>query len=525
MTEGAAARAARVRDLAAAASVVIAWAALRHGLPGFMDLVLADETLYHLSAWRFLHGQGLALSPEGSPLYVAWCGLWQVLCGGDAAVAYFAQWLVTDLLLTLAVFGTLRAAAVPAGAAAAGAVFWASLDVVSRGWPRVSFLALLLALAGAWLARGRGPLALVAGLALATLTRSEYALPLLAALAGWALAARSRTVRIAAAGTAVAALMGAALLTSPRLWLAFSQHYAMVAAAERPGAIADHWVEHERLTGAAFPGAQRVSEAIAVSPRAFGRYVAGNVARLPVAVADGLAGRWSQASLGLPLSLALLALLGLALAPLPGSPPIARGTLGTLSLLVLAALPSLFVYPKAVYLLPALLLGTLAVARGANRVAAMAGWGRTGAVRGWLLAGVAVVGIGWCWQASPRPAPRPILEAVRSMRAAHASLGRPSWRLLENDLGWCLYLGPDRCVGVALDHMPNAPLRATLERARPDAILVSRSWRGHGVLVGDPEFARFLQAPEAFGFRRAFASPAGVFFVRTTNREAGTDQP
>lgn len=477
-----------------------------------MDLILMDETFSHAAAWRLLHGRGFSLSPEGSPLYSAWCAVWQVIAGGDLVVAYFAQWLATDLLLSLAVFAFLadRGCESHRCRERGGAVV-----VTGRRGQGLAARLLLRGIRGpvrsgdpgahpaTRSARGPG-----AGDAREARVRGAAYGFRHGSRAPWTAAGLACGRRVTGRGRGARG----GLATSSRLWTAFSQHYAWAVALETPGTIIDHWREHERVTAQAFPGANSVLEALRVNPRELVRHVSANAGRAIAVVADALVD--SQVE-GLNRALVFLVMLA-AVLPLAGEasagdPKIAA----TLALLSLISVPSLFALPKGVYCLPVLLLGVVGFLRLAATVISAAARALPPVIRDSTVIVAAVSALFVCWHASPRPANQPNLEALGLLRRAHAQEGRPPWRLLEADGGWCVYVGLDRCETVMLHELPPEGWRATLARSEANAVLVGPYWASARTVAQDPDFQRFAREPQEFGFRLVFTTAERGFFRRT----------
>jgi hypothetical protein len=507
-------------------ALVLGLVALRRSAVRALDLGLYDETGYLTAGRALLRHGALPTDLETSPLYVAWYAPFHALLG-DPVDVYFAQWLVTDALLALALFAALRIMGRGAGASLAATLAWAALEVNSVGWPRVYFFALLVALTGVLAEARWGRSLSIAGFATATLARPEYALPLVGAIvlavaARWPAAARRAALPVAlAAVVSAGALAASGRWGGGRVFFAFQQHYALEHAADHPGLVRDSWIEYAAVVERELPGVTTLGGALRAHPGKVLAFVAHNAASVPVVVARALV-RTPWLPPGLSYAWVALAALGLALgraragAPAPPPPPAARRVLVGLALAALAVLPSLVVAAKPAYSLPLVLLGVVLLARGLDdlgRAAAARAGRRTLGELGFVAPFAAPVALVLLVRAPASP--HLILDTVHGVRAVFAAQpAGTTWTMLEAVGDLCAYVDPDRCRRVAHTDKPEAtPLSAFAAERRVDAVLVSHTLLLRADYAADPTVAALLDRPEAVGFVRAWASPVAALFL------------
>ena len=495
------------------ACLVGSWMALRRGFFSRVDIPLWDESVYLDAGWRLLHHADTTTSLPGCFLYTVWYAVWHVLVSDPSALLY-AQWLVVDLSLSIALYFVMRAAGARGLLAYLVATYWSAL-VFAADPPRVGFFALLLVLL-AVLGEYRGRLARTGALlAAAAMTRPEYVLVLVSWLAirGWPRLTR-RARRIAIVGIPAGLLLLATLVGTGiggnRLWHAFGQHYSVRWSARNPSVPVEPWADWETATSASFPGAHSLGQALISNPAEVVRHVAENLREYPgllvtLVASPALPGR----VLGPALIIGILLAIGLRRRwphPVDFRPP------ALLALACVSSLPSLLVKPKAVYALPLVLLALFGVARAARSLAAS-----PERARPWLAGTVCALLTVALWLVPPAPAASlPNATAVAQLRSVWAQQGADErWRMLEADGGWCPFVDHERCTSLwLLDKPAHTGFAQYVRESNVNAVLVSSKFRDNAGVRFDPDFSRFLAAPASFGFRPIFSTPKHTFFLK-----------
>ncbi|MDB6169904.1 MAG: hypothetical protein JWM88_2768 [Verrucomicrobia bacterium] len=353
----------------------------------------------------------------------------------------------------------------------------------------------------------RSRVAALGFVALAALTRLEYALAGVAAILLWlVLAVRVKSSAKKTAGPlfdfrkslAWAPLLLALFicwhihgwrLGSERGWFAFQQHYAVGLAEAGSRTGINPWLGYGQVIAEDFPGASSLRDAIRVNRPAVIRHVGRNLTAAPLRMVEVFAtthpgaGRWIFAG--------TLALLALAAAFFDaGEERVSfRSWLSsrrwsiTLAVAGLAAItPGLVVYAKTAYLLPAvpifwLALGMLtaaARARGGDRR-----FPKFGA------AGVVAVAMIAMIETAPRPLSRMQPQPVRENLAVIRGELRPPAKLLGTSASsYAVYLGrgftgvePLASETGGRDTVEDGKFEALIARVHPDGILVTDEWR------------------------------------------------
>ena len=511
---------ARARSALPLLCLAASWLALRRGFFSRVDIPLWDETEYLATGWRLLHHADASTILPGSPLYLVWYAIWHALIRNPFTVLV-AQWLLVDLCIALVIYLILRRRGAGAWLAYLGAAYW---SVLAFTWdvPRVGFLAFLLVLLAVLAEDSARPRWTFVLLAAAALIRPEDALPLALwlGLRGWPRLPRRRRLAVLIGIPVLAvlalAIVGPARLGGGRVWTAFGQHYSLRWAAAHPGAGIDPWVDWESVATANFPGAHSLGAACLINGAEVLRHLVRNLADLP-GVLVGLVA--SPLLPGNVLGPAILVALLLAIAVRRNWPSAVGWRPSPLLLVACASvLPSFLVKPKAVYLLPLLLVILFGILRAAR---SLAGQARL-AVRfsGGLCAAVTLL----LWLVPAQPAvQRPVSTALASVLQVWQAQPGANWRMLEADGGWCAYVDLERCTSLWLGRKPHeTPFGQYLAEVRANAVLVSEAFRRDVRVRNDDEWKRFVRDPASFGFRLTMTNPGYALYLgRSGYGEAG----
>jgi hypothetical protein len=312
------------------------------------------------------------------------------------------------------------------------------------------------------------------------------------------------------------AIVGPARLGGGRVWTAFVQHYSLRWATAHPGAGVDPWVDWEPVVTASFPGAHSLGAACLINGAAVLRHVVRNLADLP----GLLVGLVASPSLpGNVLGPAILVALLLAIAVRRNWPSAVAWRPSALLLVACASvLPSFLVKPKAVYLLPLLLVIMFGILRAARSLAGQAGLASR--FSGGLCATVTLL----LWLVPAQPAvPRPVSTTLASVLQVWQAQPGANWRMLEADGGWCTYVDLEHCTPLWLWRKPHeTPFGQYLAEVRANAVLVSEAFRRDVRVRNDDEWKRFVRDPASFGFRVAMTNPGYALYLgRSGHGEAG----
>jgi hypothetical protein len=384
-------------------------------------------------------------------------------------------------------------------------------------------------------------LAALGFLALAALTRLEYAFGAVATLVLWGIVAlrhRSRAEARRRVGfrprwvTLLAALpLGAALylalhvhgwrLGAGRGWFAFEQHYAFAASERGAAPGINPWLGYETIIQRDFPGARSLGDAVRIDSGAVARHVGRNLAAMPLRTAEFFAtphpGAWKWALAGLFFVAALGHGWSLRGKNAVGFRTWSAGRESSLAIalsgLVVIA-PGAVIYAKTAYLLPiiplvGLLVAGLGIAWGCRfRVTARTpnlGWACV------IVAATAIV------LSAPRPLAAPQPQPVKDNLAVLRRECPTPCRLLGLTApNYATYLGPgyvgiEPLESVMENHTgAESGLRELVERNRPDAVLVTSVWRQSGLFD-----ANALKTLDPASWREV-ALPDGELFVRRT---------
>lgn len=497
-----------------------------------LDYPLWDEANYlgwGRAAWTS-HDLG---GVSGSPVYLAWYAVITSWFSGATPV------FVTHYVLKIAAVvltGVLAARWFESRWAGLCAGLAAAVSAWSLTFPLLVYQAAWLWFLLAILAADRSRVGAIGFLALAALTRLEYAFALGAFVALAAGAAvrhrlRQRTGRIAwrIAWAWCLPLLGAAVIAghvhgwnpgTSRSWFAFQQHYALGRVESGRDQGVDPMIEYDRLIGRDFPGAKSLRQAYAINPTGVQGHVLRNLSLVPRRLAGFFSADFGGVS-GMWIGLGGLAL-AIAVAVFTGSSDSAgigaflrsrRWSVVCAASGCAAVIPGLVIYAKTAYLLPVVPLVWLVAALLAGLVRGLrARGGRMRAVHGAVLVGGLAAGLA----AVPRPyagvaAARPVADAVatiRALRPAGASI------LGVSASSYAHYLGP-RYRGIeplgSVSGNAGAPeltVGELVRRHHPDLVLVTPQWSS--LRSFDPDGLRAL---ESDGWRRVPLSDGALYLA------------
>ncbi len=535
---------------AAAVGVALVTVTFLWPLHRTLDYPLWDEANYLGWGQNFWRTGNLG-EIAGSPGYHLWYAALSTLWGGGAAI-FASQYALKGLLagLTLVVARRWFDSWLVAGLVAVSV----ALSQWQLTFPLLVYHAAFACFLGAIAVADRSRWAAIGLLALAALTRLEYAFAAMVTVTlWWAVwrrtavpgnsAERSRRSLGMKLGAFLPLLLAAYAtwhvqgwaLGGQRGWFAFQQHYTVGLAetGQLPGL--NPWLDYPGIIKRDFPGAHSLAEAWRINQGAVMHHLGRNLAAVPARLGDFFItphpGRygWMMA-----LTLGLAALAGAATFSSGGQLSFADwvrprrwGIAVTLAGAV-ATLPGMMVYAKTAYLLPMIPLVWLLIA-------VSAAWVRSnlpateGHARSWVGAvGLTLIGSAVALTA-PRPLAVPQAQPVRQDLAVIRRECPPPARLLGlGSESYAVYLGPGYAgieplnsgVGRASTG-PEATLAQLLEYYHPDAILVTDMWRASAFL-NSKELDGLLKQ----GWRKVPLAEGELYLARTVpspsqDRDAG----
>jgi hypothetical protein len=514
------------------------------------DLTLWDEADYLRRAFA-LPQRGLP-APEWGPLHSLFYFALSRLVP-DPITLHDVAYRLLAVLPTLGIYLCARRAGAPRTLSLLGSALFL-VSAAPHVAPRPTLLALVLVLAGLWVALGRRSLAGAAAslglsLLLASFARPELfmsfllvsgVLGLALLRGGWRQSART-AFTYAALALALVALLGNPFEDrSGRRLYAFCQHYALGEVA-RAKLDVEPWGQCNAVLRRSFGEVHSVGEAARANPSAFLTHLRANLLLYPVAslhlflrgpshadLLDPQPRPWTPERQGhaLLVGLSLLGLAGLLLRRggpqlrlALRSPAVVRCGLALLLVLIPSALSSLLLHPRDHYLvlqgvlLPLFVL-VLAAALAPPRAESQGGVAFALALA--LLIAAPMLG-------PATGAPLPHRRAVAQLRPVAAALPG-SFGLLETLGGYDVYLGRRVSQVLPSQRRPGEAFEDFLARRNVRMVLLEPSLTGHALLAGDADFQAFVAAPEAFGFRVAPLGDTGIQ-VAVREREPQRTEP
>jgi len=498
-----------------------------------LDWPLWDESNYAASGAAWMHHGGSLGDLHTSPLYIASYGL--LSCFGDLPFAIFAQHYLVKIISTALLYVLFARLWNSWVAAAAFALLWGATQfqlefpilVYQFAW--LWFLAALVTI-DVW------PICGLELLALAVCVRQEYQFALLLAVCWlpWKAWRDRWTIRqwFAPKGGLTSAIFGSSICvilslliafiashtafrhSADRLWFAFEQHYAVRAVAVKETAITNPWLDYPKVVQKDFPGARSLSGAARINPSAFAKHIEFNLVHAPLEV-FGLFSFPSGVGVVVAL-LSIVAIAGLGAATAPMMRDLGKSELIWITALggIIAIVPTLVVFSKGAYLLPAVPIVVLSISALVSIL--LSSILKSPAIT-YLGATVFFIAI---LQSLTTPKqfqigsrPRPVAETMPILQNLWPTHGREALVAVAAS-SYAHYIGDDRCLAVeAISEVAgfNSKLSfAQLVQANhPFAVMVTDEWR---------QSTRFTEAeildslPK--GKWRQLEVPAGTLYLR-----------
>jgi hypothetical protein len=296
-----------------------------------------------------------------------------------------------------------------------------------------------------------------------------------------------------------------------RAFMAFGQHYSYRYVADH-GLTENPWQNWTTIMTHEFPGATTVGSAFRLDPVKVLRFYESNLRDTISTIRKTVLSVLFAYPLFLVAGIALFLGAGITI-PIGGTiwrswtrsagPGKLKSLLADIPLLATFAMPPLLacilIYPRDHYIILVEFAACLLVAR---------------LLRGWEppLATGLTVGLGITFLMSIRPlplVPQPTLQIVQKLREL------PSIRhMLEDDGGWCFYLGPQCSAQIIPDIGSDEEVRALLDRDIVDAVLVSPLMRNYAKFHPMAGLDAFLNSSAPVGWTAVSLAPGYSIFYR-----------
>ncbi|HZA50201.1 MAG TPA: hypothetical protein VE549_05635 [Myxococcaceae bacterium] len=536
-----------MKTFACIGALAVACAWQLHDLERVLDLGLWDEADY-LRRGLALLNRGLAPA-EWGPLYSLWYFALSRL-QPDPIALYYLSYRLLVAVPTFAVYACARRLGVSPAIALLGAVLFL-ISGAPHVMPRPTLLALaivLIALAAAVRVGATESFYAAMGVALllAAFARPELFLSFLAASGAWVVAmvlrARAsdgwaRPARVgawyAAGSLALVGVFGNPFGNQDdRRMYAFCQHFAD-GEVKRSGLAIDPWAQCEAAVQRAFGEVDSIADAGRRNPAAFGRHVTYNLREYPRASATlflpafGKAREgtepWEFGSLAHGVALLLVGVWvawalvrgGVELVESARSPQVRRAAFVLAAILAPSAASAILIQPRSHYLVLQGVLIPLVAAAWLSAAMARRAW-PVERLRSIAVVGMAIAVAIAAPHLSRRDQPEPVLvnrEMVRFLESTSGDLrpapGFSTVGILEMEGGLDAYArGNFRQIRPS-KRLAGETFRQFLEREGVRVIVLSPKLASHHQLAADPEFQKFVAAPEEFGFSACEVSGVG----------------
>jgi len=470
-----------------------------------MDIGLYDETAY-LQRGAQIDTMGLPTA-DMAPLYSLWYRILQIFIG-DPVQRYFANQFLTIALLPICTLLLLRklGTALPASLGTSSILLFSTLNVLN--WPRVSVFALLVLLAGLFLAlrttdRDRKWATVVSAIAVCVFIRPEFALSLGCAFLVWLadLARRWKSLSLAAwmpiAFTGAFALALFLALGNPfangRSMVAFGQHYALNVT-ETTNSTTDPWTNWETMAQEDLGTTTSISQALRNAPEKIVWHLGTNLRNTAPTLARMLLPAGARAD-RIALLLILIMVGAVAVLAWRGAAD-ARRSYGfylkaSVVICVPAILSAIIIYPRQHYLIfPATLLIILLASQAFPRSTDRTRWAMIPAVAAILIMVLYL-------RIDAEPGQRPTLATINALRTLPSDT---ELVILDADGGYDAYLGsgPKRIIAQNKDRGSDE----FLAQQGIDVIVASPRLLNDHRFQNDPAWVAFLNGSYEHAYRK-----------------------